>query len=313
MTAGVSIDRLVGIDVGGTKTHLAAIDDRRERRDVVRPSSEWRRGHLFSDERNLPALADWIRSYTRLGATSAVAIGLRDCDTETDIERARAAISRALNLPVRVENDADLLGPAAGHEHAIAMIVGTGSVVSARGVAGRRITAGGHGWLFGDWGSGPALVRDAITRVLTVVDSEPGLGREPLVHELLEHFAVDNPAELAAAATISAEPSTWGSASARIFAAAHLGSSLATKTIDFAARQLGDGVAAVVRMGGLGDEVVAAGGVIMNQPLLREAVRARLKLLARPLQLQLLAVAPVEGALRLAEAGIASQETTHRR
>ncbi|WP_022898921.1 BadF/BadG/BcrA/BcrD ATPase family protein [Humibacter albus] len=301
MNTRAAADRLVGVDVGGTKTHLAAVDARGDRRDVILPSSQWRRGHLFSDRQNLPRLAEWIAAHASVDAATAVAIGLRDCDTDADLERARRELARRLGGSLRIENDADLLAPAAGHEHAIAMIVGTGAIVSARDAHGRRITADGHGWLFGDWGSGPALVRDAITRVLIALDASPSAAEDPLVPELLARFGADSAAELSAAATIAADPAHWGSAAAGVFTAAAAGSTLAADTISAAADRLAASVAAVSRRGGLGDVVVAAGGVIVNQPVLYEAVARRLRGMPRPLELELLGVAPVEGALALAE------------
>jgi N-acetylglucosamine kinase-like BadF-type ATPase len=293
-------DHLIGIDVGGTKTHLAIIDASGERRDIVRPSSEWRIGHLFADDQNLVRLAAWIATHTHADSTTGVAIGLRDCDTDADLELARDALSRVLGLPVRVENDADLLAPAVGAEHAIAMVVGTGSIVSARDADGRRITADGHGWLFGDWGSGPGLVRDAIIRTLGAMDAGATAADDALVAELLAHYGASNAAGLSASATIEASPDGWGSAAARVFDAERAGSLLAHESIAFAAERLVDGVTAVVRRGGLGDRVVAAGGVVANQPALRRELRMRLAGLVRPLELKLLDVAPVEGALRLA-------------
>ncbi|GAB3391679.1 BadF/BadG/BcrA/BcrD ATPase family protein [Humibacter soli] len=293
-------DRLVGVDVGGTKTHLACVDTAGERRDVIRASSDWRSGHLFSDDGNLPRLAAWIGSLARLDEGTRVVVGLRDCDTDADLEVSRSALSDALGLPVQVENDADLLAPAIGAEHAIAMIVGTGSIVSARDTSGRRVTADGHGWLFGDWGSGPGLVRDAIGRLLSHSD-RGGSQDDPLIHALCDHFDARDAIELASAATIRADPEVWGSAAVRVFGAADEGSLLAHDTIAAAADRLVDGVDAVLRRGGLGDRVVAAGGVIVNQPRLRDAVRDRLALRHDPLGLHTLDAAPVEGALRLAE------------
>lgn len=293
-------DRLIGVDVGGTKTHLALIDSQGARRDIVRPSSEWRNGHLFSDERNLIRLASWIGSQALIGTITSVAIGLRDCDTEAELQRARDAVSGALGISVRIENDADLLAPAMGMDRAIAMVVGTGSIVSARDAAGARVTADGHGWLLGDWGSGPGLVRDALIRTLAAMDAGAGPGDDPLIAGLLAHHNAGSAAELAASATLAASPDYWGSAAMRVFEADRAGSALAGETIGFAAQRLADNVAAVVNRGGLGDHVVAAGGVIVNQPALRREVSQRLNSFSPPLELRILDVPPVEGALRLA-------------
>lgn len=293
-------DRLVGVDVGGTKTHLALVDARGARRDVARASSEWRNGHLFADDHNLVALASWIAAHADIGVGTSVVIGLRDCDTEDALELARDVVSRALGIPVRIENDADLLAPAMGMERAIAMVVGTGSIVSARDATGTRVTADGHGWLLGDWGSGPGLVRDALIRTLAAMDTGADASDDPLIAALLTHHGAHSAAELAASATVSASPDSWGSAAALVFEADRLGSALARDSIGFAAERLVGGVASVVRRGGLGDHVVAAGGVIVNQPVLRREMRRRLNEFRRPLELRVLDVSPVEGALRLA-------------
>ena len=147
MTGHPLADRIVGVDVGGNKTHLAALDTSGVRRDVIEPSSRWRNGHLFSEPGNLPRLAGWLSSVTALDPATRIVIGLRDCDTDADLDRARRAVRDALGLPVRIENDADLLAPASGDGPAIAMIVGTGSIISARTAAGQRVTADGYGWL----------------------------------------------------------------------------------------------------------------------------------------------------------------------
>ncbi|MGN6198896.1 MAG: N-acetylglucosamine kinase, partial [Humibacter sp.] len=158
----------------------------------------------------------------------------------------------------------------------------------------------GHGWLLGDWGSGPGLVRDALIRTLAAMDAGAGPGDDPLIAGLLAHHNAGSAAELAASATLAASPDDWGSAAMRVFEADRAGSALAGATIAHAADRLASGVAAVVRRGGLGDHVVAAGGVIVNQPALRLHLSPRLKTLPRPLELTILDVAPVEGALRLA-------------
>ena len=293
-------DEIVGVDVGGTKTHLAAIDGAGTRRDAIVSSSHWRTGHLFSDGANLPRLAEWIRSTAVLDRQSRVVIGLRDCDTDAELEQARHAIAASLGLPVRIENDADLLAPASGDGPAIAMIVGTGAIVSARTAQGDRIAVDGYGWLFGDWGSGPGIVRDAIGRVLMAADNGELVAGDALARELFDHFGARDAAALAAAATIAASPANWGSAASRVFDAAAEGSALALDTIAAAADRLAASVDAVVRRGGVGDRVVAAGGVIVNQPSFFTAVARRLETIPHPRRLQLLDAAPVEGALRLA-------------
>lgn len=303
--------RVVGVDVGGTKTHLAYLDTAGVRHDVIAASSDWRRGPLFGDERNLARLAEWIAAAAPLASGSSIAVGLRDGDTDAQLAHARSALREALGMAVRVENDADLLGPAAGLAESITMVVGTGAIVSGRTRDGERVTADGHGWLFGDWGSGPALVREAITRMLEANDRGDGVQAgalpDPLGGLLLAHFDVPDVPTLASNATINAHPERWGAAAPRIFEAAERGSPIALATIEHAAGRLASGVALVRRLGALGDVVVAAGGVISAQRMLEAAIRDRLAVAAPGIRLTVLTVPPVEGALRLAEQGRAGR------
>lgn len=292
---------VVGVDVGGTKTHLAYLDHAGDRHDVVAASDEWRLGPLFGDERNLERLAAWIAATAPLAGTSRVVLGVRDCDTDAQLARARSALSESLGMRVRVENDADLLGPAAGLSESITMVVGTGAIVSGRRSDGERVTADGHGWLFGDWGSGPALVRDAIVRMLEADDL--GRGPDPLAALMTGHFGVADVATLGSTATVGAEPGYWGAAAPLVFDAAAAGSPIAEATVEHAAHRLAAGVARVRARGALGAVVVAAGGVISGQRMLQAAIRRRLAVVAPGIRLTVLAAPPVDGALRLAEHG----------
>ncbi len=51
--------------------------------------------------------------------------------------------------------------PAAGYADGIGVVSGTGSIAVARTAEGRMLAAGGWGWILGDEGSAPALVREA--------------------------------------------------------------------------------------------------------------------------------------------------------
>jgi N-acetylglucosamine kinase-like BadF-type ATPase len=289
-------DRLVGVDVGGTKTHLAAVGAAGVRRDVIRPSADWRHGMLFSDDGNLPRFAEWIAAHAVVGPGTSVAVGLHDGDTEQQLALARDVLSGALGIPVRVENDGELIVPAAGPEPAIALVVGTGSIVSGRDAEGRQVGAGGHGWMLGDWGSAPGLVREALVRVLPLIDD--GVA-DPIIPLLADAFGVAVH-DLATSTTVDASQDRWGDAAPVVFAAADAGSPVAHEAIADAADRLVAEIASVQRRGALGAKVVAAGGVISSQPRLRTAIAERLAALPRPLELQLLEAPPVDGALRLA-------------
>ena len=62
---------------------------------------------------------------------------------------------------MQVVNDAELMVPAAGYFGGIGVVSGTGSIAVARTAEGHMLAAGGWGWILGDEGSAPALVREA--------------------------------------------------------------------------------------------------------------------------------------------------------
>jgi N-acetylglucosamine kinase-like BadF-type ATPase len=289
----------IGVDVGGTKTHLAALDDSGRRRDVIIASSEWRRGELFGEPDNLRRLASWVKSTAQPSDLTPMVMGIRDCDSPTEITDATARLQAALGQYVRVENDADLLGPAAGLEESIALVVGTGAIVSGRRASGERVTADGYGWLLGDWGSAPTLIRCALQRLLTSydVDDHPDL---ILAGYLFAHFGAHDPVTLASLATAQPSASLWGDAAPLLFAALSEGSPIAREVIDISATKIATGIESVHRRGAAGIDVIAAGGVITSQAALQEAVRRELATAVPQLRLSVLTVPPVDGALRLA-------------
>ncbi|HWS33550.1 MAG TPA: hypothetical protein VN408_12510, partial [Actinoplanes sp.] len=120
----------VGVDVGGTKTHIAVVADG-TRRDVLIPSADWRRGRLFEDPGNLARLAELITA--TVPGPYRIAIGLHDLDTEEQRAVAVEDLTRRLPGSVRVVNDAELLGPAAGLDECLKLIVGTGAIALGTG------------------------------------------------------------------------------------------------------------------------------------------------------------------------------------
>ena len=67
---------LLGVDVGGTKTHIAVITRQGERVDRVVPSNQWRHGSLFGDPANLDRLADLVESVGVLDERTQAVFGV---------------------------------------------------------------------------------------------------------------------------------------------------------------------------------------------------------------------------------------------
>ena len=295
---------LVGADVGGTKIaiRLASPDgttllDATYRADgwqasPVEPAARWLLDHIA---RAIP-----VPDRTEI---TAIGIGAQGCDTQAHCTELAAAIeAMSPGVQAIVVNDAALLIPAAGLDAGIGLIAGTGSIAVGTDRDGAVLFAGGWGWVLGDEGSAPAIVREATKLALAAHDE--GRADDGLLTELLTHFAVPDPQTLARAVNDDPTPENWGPAAPAVFRAADAGSPLAQSAIAAAARHLALLVTRLIARGAVGTTVVAAGGVIVNQPRLADRLRAALAESHPSLTLRLLDVPPVAGALALALARV---------
>lgn len=289
---------IVGIDIGGTKTHIVVAAER-DIRDVVVASELWQRGGLFGDPGNPRRLVDLFGQSVPASAATPLAIGAHGCDFEDQCVRFKSLVAEVWDGPITVVNDAQLLGPAFGVDESIALIVGTGSIVTGQSASGAAISAGGHGWLLEDPGSAPGIAREAVRAVLRSLDE--GLPRDSLAEALMQHYGVGNEVELSYQFTRAPSISGWAALATTVFAAANAGSALAAKVVDDAADRLAESVIQVRSRGAVGSLVIAAGGVISNQPRMFDSVRDHLSARDTDLDLRLLQVTPVRGALELAK------------
>jgi N-acetylglucosamine kinase-like BadF-type ATPase len=274
----------------------------RELANFVVPTSHWwARGDLIHSRHSARALVDLIP--VPVTADSALVVGAHGVDSEEIQMVLRRALEEEFPGLVQVYNDAALIGPAAGYSGAvITVIAGTGSIVFGRFADGRTLRYGGHGFLFGDEGSAPALVRDLVREIARAAD-----------HGSLDTVALDR---LVAAAGLgrSANPladmvlslhrrtdqAFWGSLAPGVFDAADAGSDLAAKVISEHARELASLVNGAFRMGVAPDAVVLAGGVLTAQPRLSDAVTAGIVEEHPRTQVEILGADPVTGACLLA-------------
>ncbi|MGV8876433.1 MAG: N-acetylglucosamine kinase [Rhodoglobus sp.] len=288
---------IVGIDIGGTKTHIVVEDGGLAVYDHTVRSDTWQRGGLLDDEGNigrLLALLDPVR-----GASSAtLAIGAHGLDSSWQTQEFATRVDARHGGRVRTVNDVELLGPAAGFDEAIAVVVGTGSKIVAHSTEGTLISAGGYGYLVSDAGSAPALAREAIRAILQAHDD--GTPADALNRAFMNHYDVDDVDALAYAFTTHSRLTDWGALAPLVFSAADSGSTLAATVIDDAARDLANGVRQVHLRGAIGRDVVCAGGVISNQPRLYRAVTRHINDFTLGLTVHLLQVPPVVGAVEIA-------------
>jgi len=154
----------VGIDIGGTTTRIRVAGP--PDRDASLPTAEWRSGTLLSDPANAARLVAAIPK----GATGGLAVGAHGCDTRYQCETFAAHLRDHWPGPVLVVNDSELFGPALGLRPALAVVCGTGSIVVGRTAAGDIVKVGGFGWLLGDPGGAPGIVRRAVVALLAADD-----------------------------------------------------------------------------------------------------------------------------------------------
>jgi N-acetylglucosamine kinase-like BadF-type ATPase len=284
---------VVGLDIGGTKTAVIveSLDGDRLLETTV-ASEDWDAEPLDDGLRwVINCLATVVPAELEI---AAVGIGAQGLDS-SEISR---EFSAALPWPAIAVNDAALLPPAAGVQHGLGIIAGTGAIGVGQDSDGDYVITGGWGWVIGDEAGAAGIVREATKRALRAHDNlEPDDG---LLSALLAAFGVDSAERLARAVNDEPTMENWGPRAPAVFAAAEEGSALAAEVIDRAAEHLVALVDQLVRRDARGADVIAAGSVIVNQPRLYQAFVRGVALQHPQLAVHLLAVAPVEGALRLA-------------
>jgi N-acetylglucosamine kinase-like BadF-type ATPase len=288
---------VVGIDVGGTKTHLRALAGDALVADHVRASGGWR-------PHDPVAAAGWLAALVAealpAGARpSAVAVGGHACETPRQCAQIRTALQLHFDAPALVVGDAQLLVPAAGLDKGVGLVAGTGSVAVGRLPDGTPVQVGGWGAVLGDEGGAAGLVREAARAVWAAHDR----GERPDALALGLIAALDVPevpalgAALESATDVSAE---WGRHAPVVFAAAADGSALARTVIDEAGWALAALVTRLADRGVAVDDVVVAGGTVLSQPGLFDAFSVALAETLPTARARPLRVPPVEGAVALA-------------
>ncbi|WP_426515639.1 N-acetylglucosamine kinase [Diaminobutyricibacter sp. McL0618] len=309
------MSQVVGVDIGGTKTHVVvapaggSAESVSGLQEIVVPSSSWRSGlgDFQADAVGLRGLL--VERFGPDILTAPLAVGAHGCENTDQCRELEHALKARVAGPVVVLNDSELIPPAMGHARAIGVVVGTGSIATARDSNGDLVTAGGWGWLLGDEGSAPGLVRDASKAVLR--DLDRGRAADQLGRRLMASFAARNGDELALAVSSAASAEEWGRHAPEVFAAADEGSALAAEVIRDAGDHLGRIVHQLIERGISAEAVVAGGSVIERQPRLQDAFRAALADDRSGLSVKILDRPPVLGAVAVARRIAQVQNDNH--
>ncbi|RWX81901.1 N-acetylglucosamine kinase [Neorhizobium lilium] len=286
----------IGVDVGGTKTHLLGVADGIVRFDVTLATSAWR-ARIDADADAAALVAEILRQ-TAGAAPAILVVGSHGCDSDAECMALQQRLAAILPSVILVLNDSELLLPAAGRQDGICVISGTGSIAVSRDKAGAMMTSGGWGWFLGDEGSASGIVRDAARAIRGSLDRGEALDR--LGQSLLAAIGISNPAEISHSLVEEGSAARIGRFSPLVFDAADAGSAIAQTVIDESGRALAETVLRLIERGAQGNIVVAGGGVITRQPRLMRAFSTTLSSMAPGWGIVLLREPPVTGAIVLA-------------
>jgi N-acetylglucosamine kinase-like BadF-type ATPase len=289
----VRVRTVIGVDIGGSKTHGIRAVDGEPVAEAVTGSANVAKVGVPEAGRQLEAL------FAQLGAdgVGAVCAGAAGADGTESI----GAITRIIaglvpGAQVSVVHDARLLLAAEGLDSGVSLIAGTGSVAWGRRVDGTEARAGGWGHLLGDEGSGYRVAIDAVRHALDRMDA--GAPADRLTTALLAGCGLADRTELIDFVYSRQDRRYWAERAAAVVELAAQGDRAAAAIVDTAADALAALAARVLGRLDLAGPVVLGGGLAVHQPLLQRAVRERLA----GAEVRVLTHAPAVGAVRLAAA-----------
>jgi glucosamine kinase len=285
---------VLGLDVGGSKTHAVLSDGEHVLADVLAGSANPSSVGEAEAGRQLDAV------FAQLGSVrpAAVCAGAAGVDSVEAAERFRRLLGeRAPTAQVGVVHDTELVLAAAGSGTGIAVISGTGSVAWGRNSQGQVARAGGWGYLLGDDGSGYGIARDAVRHALRLLD----LGREPdlLARQLAAACGLSRAALLLDSFYARPDRRHWAQQAGLVFALAVDGDPASVRLVEAAVAALATLVSTVGDRIGSRGPVVLAGGLAVHHPALQTGIRSRV-LVEGYDDVRVLDRDPVHGAVALA-------------
>ena len=260
---------IIGLDIGGTKTHGIRFEDGRPVADESAGSSNVQN---VSREEAAANIADL---FSRIGGgmVTRVYAGSGGIDTAEDAAALAALIQPHVpGALVTVVHDSRLLLAAGRAATGVAVIAGTGSAAWGRNAGGNEARAGGWGYLLGDEGSGYWLGREAVRHSLRRMNQ--GLPADRLTTALLASCGVQDPNRLIA---LFHSPDTgrrfWAQQARHVVEAAVAGHPESQALLGQAGQDLAELALEVLHQIDLTGPVILGGGLGMNVPILQDAFR----------------------------------------
>lgn len=155
----------------------------------------------------------------------------------------------------------------------VAIIAGTGSIVLGRNAQGKRVRAGGWGYLLGDEGSGYYVAQQALIAAVRAAD---GRGQPTMLLDLiLQHWSISNPIDIISQVYVDSHKAKIAQFSTHVFKAARDGDAIAAQIVQRAAQELASGARTVASQLSLASVPLAlTGGLLEHESDYREQVLA---------------------------------------
>jgi N-acetylglucosamine kinase-like BadF-type ATPase len=260
---------VVGVDIGGSKTHGVRVGpDGEVLAEKVVGSANI---ESVTHEQAAEALDSLFEALGRTGI-DVVCVGSAGVNTaEQESWLAGLVGERAPGARIVVAHDTRLILATPEFDVGIGVICGTGSVAWGRAESGREARAGGWGYLLGDEGSGYWVAREAVRHALRRADG--GLPPDELSVAIAEACGVAGAYD--ALAKFYAEPvrRIWAQRSSVVFDLAAGGDQVSLQIVESAARALVEMIGAVADQLDLPGPVALGGGLIVHQQQLLSAVQ----------------------------------------
>lgn len=284
---------LVGLDIGGSKTHGIRF---------VRGEVAAERTVGSANVQNVSAEAAGAQLeelFAQIGSdVTHVVAGAGGIDTPEDARRLEELIRPLVGTAaIHIVHDSRLILAAGGFDTGIAVIAGTGSAVWGCNQEGREARIGGWGYLLGDEGSGYWLGREAVRHSLRRMNNR--LPVDPLTELLLTGCGLKGPEQLIA---LFHSPHHgrhfWAGQARHVLTAAARGHEASTALLQQAGRSLASMAKDAAGQLGIPGPVVLGGGIGMNAEPVQVAFTSALAD-ARLTDVRILTAEPAMGALRL--------------
>jgi glucosamine kinase len=285
---------VIGIDIGGSKTHGVRYSAGAVVREAFAASANIASVGIQEAGLQLRAVA------TELGRTGvqAICVGAAGVDAPEAERRLHQLVQQYFPaVPVRIVHDTQLVLAAAGLTEGAVLISGTGSAAWGRNADGVHARAGGWGYVLGDEGGAYGVTRAAVRHALHRNDE--GLPVDRLTAALLRAGNVTSPADLLERFYREPAPRAWAARARLVFDLALVEDEAALAIVDAAVTELVQAVTRVCTRLDLPGPVVLAGGLALHQPLLLTRLRAALAEHGLN-DVRILRQEPVHGAVTLA-------------